>query len=249
MKQTPYYQRFGEGKETLILLHSGGMAGIEWQPQIPILSKRYRLLVPDLPGHGKTLLSDERLTIATLGESVLAMMDDAKVEKAHICGSSMGAATAMWLNLNYPEKVKKAIFYRISYQKNAETYQQTRNMSDPAYWKKFGLHKWLSELHFPQGGEDAWERVIASVSEALDPAESEHAHTLDAFAKIKNPVLLVVGDRDPVAPLEDILALYRTITNSGLWVLPYADHITATNTWRSQAFAEEILRFLSRSEK
>lgn len=243
----PYYQNYGkENANTLILLHSGGMAGEEWQPQIPLFSKKYRLLVPDLPGHGKTPLPDDTLTISKLGNAVIAMMDAENIQTAHICGSSMGAATAMWLTLNYPDRIKSAIYYRISYRKNQSTHQQTQNMANPEYWRQFGLHNWLSKLHSPQGGENAWERVIARVSEALNPNNTEHNHALEDFVSITQPVLIITGDRDPVAPLEEAIALYRTIPDCGLWILPFATHITATNTWRSGAFAEEVLRFLAR---
>lgn len=243
-----YYETYGQGQQTLVLLHSGGMAGVEWAPQIPAFAKRYRVLVPDLPGHGKSLLPGDKLSVEIIGNAILGMLDKENVEAAHIVGSSLGAATAMWLTLNYPARIKKAVFYRISYAKNAGTYAQTRKMADPEYWRQFGLQQWLSKLHEPQGGGDAWQRVIARVSEALDPATSSHQHHLTDFAALKQPVLLVVGDRDPVAPLADVLELYHTIPDCGLWVLPYATHITATNTWRAPAFAEEVIRFLGRSK-
>lgn len=243
----PYYQSYGEKhKETLILLHSGGMAGEEWQPQIQRLSQRFHLLIPDLPGHGKTPLPDNTLTLEKLSQATLAMMDDANIKKAHILGSSMGAATAMRLALNHSERIQKAIFYRMSYQKNEATHAQTKQMANPEYWRKFGLEKWLSKLHEPQGGKDAWQRVIQRVSEALDPKKGAHNYKPEDFRQIKNPVLLITGDRDPIAPLEDILALYQQIPQCGLWIIPYADHITASNTWRASAFAEEILRFIAK---
>lgn len=242
----PYYQTYGQATQALVLLHSGGMAGVEWQPQIEALSKRYRLLVPDLPGHGKTLLPDDKLTISTLAKAVIAMLDAEKIEKAHICGSSMGAATAMYLSLHYAERISKAVFYRISYQKTGGTHEQTQLMANPEYWQRFGLQEWLSKLHEPQGGAQAWQRVIARVAEALNPQTTEHSHRLEDFAQIQKPVLIITGDRDPVSPLEDALALYRTIPDCGLWIMPFASHITASNTWRSAAFAEEVIRFLAR---
>lgn len=245
----PYYESYGHGAQTLVLLHSGGMAGVEWQPQIATLAKRYRLLVPDLPGHGKTLLADDKLTISKLAEAVIAMLDAENVEKAHLCGSSMGAATAMYLSLHYAHRVSKAVFYRISYQKTGGTHEQTQLMASPAYWQRFGLQEWLSKLHEPQGGKEAWQRVIARVAEALNPENTEHNHSLEAFSRIDKPVLLITGDRDPVSPLEDALALYHTIPDCGLWVMPFASHITASNTWRSEAFAEEVIRFLARQDK
>ncbi|UJF24701.1 alpha/beta hydrolase [Suttonella sp. R2A3] len=242
-----YYQEHGSGKP-ILLLHSGGMAGEEWQPQIPALAKRYRVIVPDLPGHGRSLLKDEPLTIAMMGQAVIELCDELGIEQAHVCGSSMGGAVALWLALNYPERIKKLVIYRITYRKNQATHAQTQNMSDPGYWRQFGLHKWLSKLHEPQGGVDAWEDVIARVSEALDPETSTHNHQLDDLAQISAPTLLIVGDRDPVAPLDDVLDMYHTIPKAGLWVMPYATHITASNTWRSDAFAEECLRFFAREE-
>lgn len=244
-----YYESHGNAARTLVLLHSGGMAGEEWRPQIARFSGRYRVLVPDLPGHGRSPLDDECLTIAKMGHAVLSMLDREEIETAFVCGSSMGAAVAMWLLLNHPQRVKKAVFYRISYRKSAATFAQTAAMADPEYWRRFGLEKWLSGLHLAQGGPDAWKRVIARVSKALDPAVSDHAHTPGDFAAIAAPVLLVVGDRDPVAPLDEILLLYRMIPDCGLWILPFADHVTATGTWRAEGFAEEVIRFLGRGRK
>lgn len=240
-----YHQSEGNGSP-LLLLHSGGMAGEEWAPQIPLLRKRHRVIVPDLPGHGRSLLNGERLSIDGMGKAVLALLDELKVDKVHMCGSSMGGAVALWLALNHPERVNRLIVYRITYRKNQGTHAQTQHMADPVYWERFGLQKWLSKLHEPQGGAQAWKEVIARVSQALDPDTSAHNHTLEDLRRIAQPTLLIVGDRDPVAPLADVLDMYHAIPDAGLWVMPYATHITATNTWRSNAFAEEVLRFLAK---
>ncbi|MDO4435643.1 MAG: alpha/beta fold hydrolase [Cardiobacteriaceae bacterium] len=243
-----YYQTFGSREhQPLLLLHSGGMAGVEWQPQIPLWQERYYVIVPDLLGHGQSALpAGEKLSIDGLGRAVLAMLDELGIEKVNVCGSSMGGATALWLAVHHPERVKRAIIYRISYHKNPATYAQTRQMADPAYWQQFGLQSWLSKIHEPQGGAEAWKMVIQRVSESLDPETSAHDHELSALERLKMPVLLITGDRDPVAPLDDVLAMYRVIPHAELWVMPAASHITASNTWRAAAFAEEVRRFLSR---
>ena len=86
--------------------------------------------------------------------------------------------------------------------------------------------------------------MIGRVSEALEPATTDHAHDLELLERITQPTLIVVGDRDPVAPLEQILEMFGAIPHCGLWVLPYATHVTATNTWRAESFALEVTRFL-----
>lgn len=240
-----YYQTHGQGPD-LLLLHSGGMAGEEWAPQIPHLEKRFRVIVPDLPGHGKTPLPDDNLSIDKMGKAVLNMLDGLGIDSLHTCGSSMGGAVALWLTVHHPERVKSAVIYRMVHRKNVSTYAQTLAMADPAYWEQYGLHQWLSKLHEAQGGADAWKRVIARVSEALDPQNSSHGYSLETLTQIKQPVLIITGDRDPVAPLEDALAMYRAIPDCGLWIIPNATHITGSNTWRAAAFAEEIKRFISK---
>ena len=42
--------------------------------------------------------------------------------------------------------------------------------------------------------------------------------------------------------------LHERFPNAGLWVLPYATHVTATNTWRAESFALEVTRFLQRQK-
>lgn len=241
-----YYQEYGgNNSSALVLLHSGGMAGVEWQPQIDAFSQNFHLFVPDLLGHGQSLVPiGESLSISLMAEAVIEMLDEKGIEKAHFLGSSMGGAVALWLALNHPHRVDKLIIYRIGYSKNKETHSQTQNMANPEYWRQYGMHSWLSRLHSPQGGEDAWEAVIANVSRVLDPATSEHHHTLEDLSTIRAKTLLIAGDNDPLIPVETLLEMYHAIPDCAMWVMPNATHITASNTWRAKSFSEEVIRFL-----
>ncbi|PID65114.1 MAG: alpha/beta hydrolase, partial [Gammaproteobacteria bacterium] len=106
-----YYQTHGDSyKPALVLLHSGGMAGVEWQPQIQPLVKSFRLLVPDLPGHGQSLLPPKQtLSISLMAKAVVRMLAAENCDKAHIVGSSMGGAVALWVALKYPQVVDKLV--------------------------------------------------------------------------------------------------------------------------------------------
>ncbi|PIE45603.1 MAG: alpha/beta hydrolase [Gammaproteobacteria bacterium] len=241
-----YYQSYGDNNnKTLVLLHSGGMAGIEWQPQIEMLAKHFRLLVPDLPGHGKSIVPEGKtLSISMMAESVVELLKHERVDKAHLLGSSMGGAVALWMALKFPDVVDKLIIYRIGYDKNEETHAQTRSMADPDYWRQYGMHDWLSKLHIPQGDANSWENVIAGVSSVLDPKTSDHNHSLADLSTIGAETLLIAGDSDPLISVQTLLNMREVIPHCALWIMPKATHITASNTWRAKAFAEEIIRFL-----
>ena len=65
------------------------------------------------------------------------------------------------------DRVSALVLYRVGYRKDEVTHAGTRSMADPAYWRGVGMHKWLSDIHQPQGGPDAWETVIGRVSDCL----------------------------------------------------------------------------------
>ena len=200
----------------------------------------------DYHGHGASTGRFEDGTIGRWRADALAAFDALTAGPQVLVGSSMGGATALWLAVHHPERVARLVLYRVSYHKNEHTHGGTREMADAAYWRSVGLAGWLSRIHLPQGGPDAWEQVIGRVSDALDPATSDHSHTIETLRTLRNPTLVVCGDRDPLVPMDDVLAMYDHIPDCGLWLLPHATHVTATNTWRAEAFATEILRFLQR---
>lgn len=239
-----YHEQGAPDAPALLLLHSGAMTHAEWQPQFDAFAGHFRVIAPDQPGHGRSPMTGDRLTIGDIGRAVLALLDRLGIEQASLLGSSMGGAAALWLTVHHPQRVERLVLFRASYRKNADTYAGTRQMADPAYWRAFGLERWLSRQHEPQGGADAWQTVIRRVMEAHDPDTTDHDHTLETLAGVTQPTLLICGDRDPVVPLDQVLELYRTLPNAGLWLLPYTTHVTATNTWRSDSFSQEVLRFL-----
>ena len=244
---TLHYTDTGHG-EPLILLHSGGMSGAEWTPQLPQLARQFRVLAPDHLGHGRSPMAAETLSIHAMGRAVLELLDELGLAQASLLGSSLGGAVALWLTVHHPDRVSKLALYRVGYRKDAATHAGTRSMADPAYWRSVGMHRWLSDIHQPQGGPDAWQTVIRRVAEALDPETTDHAHDLETLRRIVQPTLLIVGDRDPVAPLAQILEMFRAMPNAGLWVMPYATHVTASNTWRAESFALEVTRFFQRRQ-
>lgn len=220
------------------------MTHSEWQPQFAAFAEHFDVIAPDQTGHGRSPMAGERLSIGAIGDAVVDLLDELGVARVHLVGSSMGGAVALWLTLNRPERVERLVLFRASYAKNAATYRGTREIASPDYWRSMGLERWMSRQHEAQGGPQAWQQVIKRVAEAHDPGTTDHRHALDALAKIRQPTLLVCGDRDPLVPIDHVMDMYRTLPNAGLWLLPYTTHVSATNTWRSDGFALEVSQFL-----
>jgi len=89
----------------LVLGNSLGTSRAVWDRQAPVLSRRFRLLRYELPGHGGSPAPDRPYTIAELGTAVLALLDRYRVDRAAYCGISLGGMIGMWLAADSPERV------------------------------------------------------------------------------------------------------------------------------------------------
>jgi pimeloyl-ACP methyl ester carboxylesterase len=239
----PFYRDEGRG-EPLVLLHSGGMAGAEWDEHAGALAERFRVLVPDLPGHGRTPLDGE-LTVERMADAVAAMLDDAGVDSAHVLGSSMGGAVALWTVLNRPSLVDRLVLFRIGYTREGKSVARDLSLDDPDYWRSVGMADALSRMHEPQGGPDAWMAIVDRDARLFEEDPERHDHDREDLEGIGTPTLVVAGDRDPLVPVEEAVEMYRAIADADLWILPRASHVVAAHTWRSEAFREEVSRFLA----
>jgi pimeloyl-ACP methyl ester carboxylesterase len=113
-------------------------------------------------------------------------------------------------------------------------------------WRRWGLEKWMAREHLAQGGPEAWKDVIARVAALVDPAKPDASLSLEDLRRIRARTLLICGDRDELAPLDDVVDMVRAVPESALWVAPQAAHILGVETWRKAAFEEEVRRFLLR---
>lgn len=107
-----HYFDIGAG-EPLVLLHGGGPGASGWSNynrNVESLSLRFRLIVPDLPGYGrsdKTPITGPRY--AAYAEAIAGLLDTLGLAKAHVIGNSLGGGTALKLAIEKPERVQKLI--------------------------------------------------------------------------------------------------------------------------------------------
>lgn len=98
----------------LVLLNSLGTDHSLWDPVMPGLLRRFRVLRLDKPGHGASEARPGDYSIEQLGRDVLAAMDAAGAARAHLCGVSIGGMIAMWLAANAPQRVDRLVLSNTS---------------------------------------------------------------------------------------------------------------------------------------
>lgn len=100
--QVREYEREGDA---IIFLHYGGANLMMWQKVIPSFHNQYRLILPDLRGHGKSDKPDTGYHIDQMARDMAGVMQHLQVARAHVIGSSLGAEVGLSLAVNFPEKV------------------------------------------------------------------------------------------------------------------------------------------------
>ena len=106
-----------EGRDngpTLMLSNSLGCTMAMWEPQMPQLTKLFRVIRYDRRGHGKSGVPPGPYTMERFGRDVLAILDDLNIEKAHWCGLSMGGMVGQWLGANAADRFDKLILCNTS---------------------------------------------------------------------------------------------------------------------------------------
>lgn len=93
----------GEGPAVL-LLHGLGGSHDDWFRQVPALSRRYRVIVPDLRGFGASE-RQEPFTMQQHARDAARLLESLGIARAHVVGLSMGGAVAMELALSRPDAV------------------------------------------------------------------------------------------------------------------------------------------------
>ncbi len=119
------FERKGNGKEILILLH-GFMENLSiWSDLEAHLSKDFSLVKIDLPGHGQSEIIAEVQTMKLMAEEVKKVLDNQNLNKVHLLGHSMGGYVSLAFAEKYPDALKSlTLFFSTYFPDDAEKKEQ-----------------------------------------------------------------------------------------------------------------------------
>lgn len=103
-----YYEGHGRGNEAVVFIHGWTCDLTFWRGQAPVYDK-YRSLLIDLPGHGRSEKPDVAYTQERFARAIEAVMRDAGVERAVLVGHSMGGPVALTFMRLFPAKTKALV--------------------------------------------------------------------------------------------------------------------------------------------
>lgn len=219
-----YYTEHGNpDNPPLLLLHGFTSNGDFWASQLPAFGARYRLIIPDLRGHGRTdnpggaVLMNHR----QFARDIIALCRALKIGRAAFCGESTGAMLQLSLARFAPALAAALILAGGTHYFGENVIAFHRQLSPETIDEKWRAY--LQTAHTALG-PDHWRSVIMAFHDLHAHARTEDFPDPDELRGIMLPALIVHGDHDPFFPLEMPLELYRLLPNAEFCVLPNTGH-------------------------
>ena len=254
MSSWGHVEQFGRSSDPpVLLLHSLATHGAMWSAQIPAWGRSFRLIVPDLPGHGSTPADPGLQRFEDYAASVLRLLDSLAVERTTLVGLSLGGMIAQALALRHPDRVGAIVlahtFARvtepmIAVWKERQATVESQGMEGQVVPT---LERWFApQFRAASPLTLAW---IADMIRSTQPAgyvavaqSIQHLDYLEQLTDIRQPTLIVAGSEDKGASPEVATQMCARIPNARLLILPNAGHLGCVD--QPVEFTERVGEFL-----
>jgi pimeloyl-ACP methyl ester carboxylesterase len=235
--QQIYYEEEGEGSP-LLLLHFFGACGQVWQPHRTALAQDRRLIIPDLRGHGRSSNPTGRFTHRDSAHDLFILLDSLGVDQFEAIGMSSGGMTLIHMDTQQPRRVRSMVLV------GATTHfpGQAREIMERAVPDSMSAAEFQQWAQCSSRGDVQTREVIAQFNQ-MRHSYDDMTFTEPYLGTITARTLIVHGDRDEFFPVSIPIAMYASIPESSLWIVPNGGHIPIFGAW-AQAFREETMRFL-----
>ena len=224
-----YCETYGEG-QPLLIIHGNGGSINNFELQIPYFSKKYKVIVADSRGHGKSIDTGDSLSYEMMADDYACLLDSMKIDSAFVIGWSDGGINALLMAIRHPQKVKKLAATGANlWPDSTSVFQEVWDLVVPEY---NALKKITNKNAFQKAN---WKLIRLLVEEPHIP--------LTDLKKISCPSLIIGGDHDVIRE-EHTMLIFQHLPNAYLWILPNSGHSTPINY--SEDFNKQVDLFFSK---
>jgi pimeloyl-ACP methyl ester carboxylesterase len=261
----------GGGDDAIVLLHGAGVdsAMLSWGEVIPLLSGRYRVIAPDLPGYGTSDRIDGEYTLAFYTEAVKGVVEAFGGEPVVLVGLSLGGGICLNMALAYPELVRALVpvdawglFDRLPWHRLTHWFVHSRINDNLYAWA--GKHPSVIRFSLEYSlfgdksrvGDGLVDEILEAIREpgAGRPFASFQRSEItptglatDLFGRLQEivaPTLLVHGALDRAVPVEGAILAGEKIPDCEVYLMEGCKHWPQKE--RPQEFARVLQAYLGR---
>ena len=250
------YEDYGSGENPVIFIHGFPFDKSSWKPQLDFLKPSHRVIAYDVRGFCQSSADDMKASIDQYAADLVALMDALHIDKAVICGLSMGGYIALNAIQHYPERFSAIVLCDTQSiadtsegkEKRYKTIEQVENggMQEFAdnYVKKIFTEQTL------ENRQDIVEQIkntilstpVISIARTMS-AIAQRIETASILEDIKVPALILCGSEDQLTPPKQSEFMHEHIKGSVYYVIEGAAHLS--NLEQPEAFNQHLENFLN----
>jgi 3-oxoadipate enol-lactonase len=224
-----------------------------WDPTVPVLKERFRVLRYETRGHGQTEAPKGAYTLEQLADDALALLKALGIERTHWVGLSMGGMIGQTLALKAPHVFASLSLCDTSSRIPAEAKSAWQDRIRTAESQGMEplveptLARWFTEP-FRQSRKDVVGKVAAMIRTTPPAGYAGCCHAISALDlterihAIKMPTIAIVGEDDPGTPVAAHKVIHERIAGSRLEIIPKAAHLS--NMEQPERFNKALTGFL-----
>jgi len=215
-----YYEVHGEGPP-LMLLHGGFGNAPSMAPMTEILSKHYKVYVPERRGHGHTADPGE-INYELMTDDTVGFMAALGIEKARVVGYSDGAIICLYLGMRHPGIVERMVPVSANYHWNGLT-EHMRAIFEKSTPQAMAAILPDEVKYYNENSPDGPDHFAVFFDKMQKLFLSQPDLTTGELAAIRVPTLVLAADRD-LMTIEHTVEMHKAIEGSQLCVIPGANH-------------------------
>jgi pimeloyl-ACP methyl ester carboxylesterase len=212
-----HYYEYGSG-EPVILIHGFAEDAEIWKSQVASLQNKFRLLVPDIPGSGRSPYNNNLVSIEDFSETIKLILDTEQIQKMVLIGHSMGGYIALAFAEKYAERLLGlGLFHSTAYADTEEKKAARKKSID--FIKEHGAAEFIKSTipnlfsaNFNANHANRVKEMIEKYSyfspealivyyEAMIKRPDRHVLLKD----LRKPILFIIGEEDKAVPVQDSL--------------------------------------------
>ena len=250
------YDDSGLGDIPIVFIHGFPFDKSMWEPQKNYFRLNYRVISYDIRGYGKTTSDDRVLDMNLFADDLISFLEALHVDKAIVCGLSMGGYILLNALNRYPENFVAVILSDTQCIGDSIETKDKRKKSI-ADIEERGLKDFASafvkNIFFKDSYEENLKIINKIESIILSTSSQTVTGTLNALAQRKDMcfslreilirALILVGEEDTVTPPAQAQRMKDNIPGSKLFIIPKAGHMS--NIEQPELFNKFVNNFLS----
>jgi pimeloyl-ACP methyl ester carboxylesterase len=222
----------------LLLLHGFAEDGRIWDGQVEYLKKDHPLLVPDLPGSGRSSPLPGPISMEELADAVKSILDAEGIRQTVLIGHSMGGYIALAFAAKYPERLRAfGLFHSTAYADSEEKKAARRKGIE--FIRRSGSAPFIRQSIpnlFSEGSRSRHPGMVADLVSRysdLNPDSLIHYYQAmidrpdrtESLKRSAAPVLFIIGEQDNAVPIESILPQTHLPPSADIHILTNAGHM------------------------